>query len=85
MELQYINLLKKTLQSTKRQTRNSVTYSYFGERLEFNLSDGFVPLLTTKKMSWKTVIKELLWFVRGDTDNQKLIDIYGKETHQENF
>lgn len=37
-----------------------------------DLSDRTVPLLTTKKMAWKTVLKELFWFVRGDTDNAKL-------------
>ncbi len=73
METPYINLLKKTLKAKPRQTRNSITLSSFGERLEFDLS-YYIPLLTTKKMAWKTIIKELLWFVKGDTDNQKLID-----------
>lgn len=73
METQYINLLKKILNANPRQTRNSITLSSFGERLEFDISH-YIPLLTTKKMAWKTIIKELLWFVRGDTDNKLLID-----------
>lgn len=73
-EPQYLQLLERLLTAPSRQTRNSVTHSSFGERMVIDLSDGTVPLLTTKKMAWKTVIRELLWFVRGDTDNQKLND-----------
>jgi thymidylate synthase len=40
--------------------------------MRFNLEDNEFPLLTTKKMAWKTCLKELLWFVRGETDNKKL-------------
>lgn len=73
-EPQYLMLLERLLTAPSRQTRNSVTLSSFGERMVIDLSDGTVPLLTTKRMAWKTVIRELLWFVRGDTDNQKLND-----------
>jgi dihydrofolate reductase/thymidylate synthase len=73
-EQQYLQLLKRLLRAPPRQTRNSITRSSFGERVVIDLSDGTVPLLTSKKMAWKTVIRELLWFVRGDTDNQKLND-----------
>ena len=71
-EQQYLNLLKDTLHAPSRSTRNSTTLSAFGKRMVIDLSDGSVPLLTSKKMAWKTVIRELLWFVRGDTDNIKL-------------
>ena len=72
-ELQYLSLLKHTLdRGNVRATRNSSTLSGFGGRIVLDLSDGRVPLLTTKKMAWKTVIKELLWFVRGETDNHIL-------------
>ena len=72
-EVQYLRLLRKVLcTADKRQTRNSITRSSFGERLVIDLSDGTVPLLTSKKMAWKTVLRELFWFVRGDTDNAKL-------------
>jgi dihydrofolate reductase/thymidylate synthase len=71
-EQQYINLLKETLDAPPRSTRNSTTLSTFGKRMVIDLSDGTVPLLTSKKMAWKTVIRELLWFVRGNTDNELL-------------
>lgn len=54
-----------------RQTRNANTYSLFGESLLFDLSEGF-PLLTTKKMFWKGVVEELLWFLRADTNSKHL-------------
>ena len=73
-EHQYLQLLQRLIHSPARQTRNSITLSSFGERMLIDLSNGTVPLLTSKKMAWKTVIRELLWFVRGDTDNQKLND-----------
>ena len=41
--------------------------------MEFNLLDGF-PLLTTKKMPWKTILRELIWFIKGETDNKILND-----------
>lgn len=72
-EAQYLRLLHKVLHTApKRRTRNSVTRSLFGERLVIDLSDGTVPLLTSKKMAWKTVLRELFWFVSGDTDNATL-------------
>jgi thymidylate synthase len=48
--------------------RNGRTKSVFGNMMRFSLADGVIPLLTTKKMAWKTCLKELLWFIRGDTD-----------------
>jgi len=41
----------------------------------YECRDGKVPLITTKKMAWKTCIKELLWFPQGKTDNQSLEDL----------
>ena len=72
-ELQYLSLLRHTLENGHvRTTRNASTLSGFGGRIVIDLSNGCVPLLTTKQMAWKTVIKELLWFVRGETDNHIL-------------
>ena len=54
-----------------KQTRNSKVLSLFGEKMVFDLREGF-PLLTSKKMGWKTILRELLWFISGSTDNKKL-------------
>jgi thymidylate synthase len=73
-ETQYLNLIKKILESGEtRTTRNSITKSIFAEKLEFDISNS-IPFITTKKLAWKTVIKELLWFLSGSTDNKKLVD-----------
>jgi thymidylate synthase len=69
-ELQYLGLLRQIMEhGVARQTRNAATRSLFGGRIVIDLSNGSVPLLTTKRVPWKTVIKELLWFVRGETNN----------------
>ena len=70
-EFQYLNLLYKTLISNKRMTRNGNTYSYFGDQIRFNLQNGF-PLLTTKKMFFKGIIHELLFFMKGHTNSKEL-------------
>lgn len=71
-EVKYLRLLSKILNTgEKRQTRNAITYSLFDEKLEFDLQDGF-PLLTTKRMFWKGIVEELLFFIRGQTDSKLL-------------
>jgi len=74
-EYQYLNILYKTLCSTKRMTRNGYTYSYFGDQIRFDLTKGF-PLLTTKKMFFKGIVHELLFFIKGLT-NSKELEKYG--------
>jgi thymidylate synthase len=56
--------------------RNGFTYSIFGYSMRFSLENQSIPILTTKKLSWKTCLKELLWFVRGETDN-KILNSHG--------
>jgi len=72
-EYQYLNLLNNILQNgTLEEGRNGKTQSIFGNMMRFSLKDGKIPILTTKKTAWKTCLKELLWFVRGETDNKIL-------------
>jgi len=69
-EKQYLSLISHTLRhGEKRQGRNGITYSVLGQQLRFSLRNDRIPLLTTKKMAWKTCLNELLWFVAGKTDN----------------
>lgn len=65
----YMNLCDEILNNGKERSERTGTgtLSIFGERLEFDISET-VPLLTTKRVAWKAVIEELLWFMRGDTD-----------------
>ena len=72
-EGQYLNLIKNTLiHGKKKETRNGNTLSLIGESMRFSLKHNKIPLVTTKKLAWKTCLKELLWFINGDTDNEVL-------------
>jgi thymidylate synthase len=72
-EYQYLNLIQNILENgTWEEGRNGKTKSIFGQTMRFSLKDGSIPILTTKKTAWKTCLKELLWFVRGDTNNKLL-------------
>ena len=74
LDLDYQNLLQDILDNgVKKETRNGGTISVFGRQIRHNMSEGF-PLLTTKKMAWKTMVTELLWFLRGDTNIKFLVD-----------
>lgn len=72
---QYHELLEKVLrEGTKKEDRTGTgTRSIFGHQMRFDLSQGF-PLVTTKKMHLKSVIYELLWFLKGDTNIKFLTD-----------
>jgi thymidylate synthase len=74
-EYQYLNLIQNILDNGTWETgRNGKTKSIFGHSMRFSLADGKIPILTTKKTAWKTCLKELLWFIRGETDNKLLQD-----------
>lgn len=72
---QYLDLLKDVMNSgSKRLDRTGVgTYAVFGRQMHFDLQKGF-PILTTKKVHWKSIVHELLWFIKGDTNIKYLKD-----------
>lgn len=74
LDLDYQNLLKDILENgTQKETRNGKTISVFGRQIRHKMSEGF-PLLTGKKMFFKGIVTELLWFLRGDTNIKYLVD-----------
>jgi thymidylate synthase len=75
IERQYQQLLKDILDNgvEKKDRTGTGTLSVFGRQMRHKMSEGF-PLLTTKKMAWKTMVTELLWFLRGDTNIKFLLD-----------
>jgi thymidylate synthase len=76
-EQQYLDLLQEIISDGFKEVgRNGETKSIFGRSMHFSLKDGKIPILTTKKVAWKTCLKELLWFIRGDT-NTKLLQEQG--------
>jgi len=75
LDRQYTDLLQDILDNgTRKMDRTKTgTISVFGRQIRHKMSEGF-PLLTTKKMAWKTMVTELLWFLRGDTNIKFLVD-----------
>ena len=75
MEKQYLKLLKDIMKNgVKKDDRTGTgTISVFGRQIKHDMSEGF-PLLTTKRMYWKGIVTELLWFLRGDTNIKYLVD-----------
>lgn len=72
-EMQYLNLLRYILHEGTWETgRNGRTKTTFGHSMRFSLENGRIPIITTKKTAWKTCLKELLWFIRGETDTKTL-------------
>lgn len=77
-DTQYLNLLKDILQNgEKKDTRSGEVLSVFGRTIRIDLQKGF-PLLTTKRVFYRGVIEELLWFLRGESNINYLVD---KDVH----
>lgn len=74
-EEQYLGLMRRVWESgSERRDRTGVgTRSLFGETMRFDLSNGAMPLITTKRVFWKTATRELLWFLTGDTNIRSLV------------
>ncbi len=87
-EKAYLNTIKKIIdQGESRDNRTGIeTFSIFSNYLEFDLSSSF-PLLTTRKMAWKSILRELLWFISGSTDatilQKQNVHIWDGNTTQE--
>jgi thymidylate synthase len=75
LDKQYQQLLQDIIDYgvEKKDRTGTGTKSIFGYTIRHNMSEGF-PLLTTKKSAWKTMVTELLWFLRGDTNIKYLVD-----------
>ena len=75
-ERQYLDLLRDVWKrGDERRDRTGVgTRSLFGPTLRYDLSDDRVPLLTTKRVAWKTAARELLWFLTGNTNIRPLVE-----------
>jgi thymidylate synthase len=72
-EQQYLDLVKDVIENgTQENGRNGSTLVKFGNMMRFDLKNGKVPVLTTKKVAIKTCIQELFWFIRGSTSNSEL-------------
>src|SRR5699024_6673985 len=74
-EQAYLDLCEHVLSNGvyKDDRTNTGTYSVFGHQMRFNLEDGF-PLLTTKRVPFRLIASELLWFIKGDTNIRYLLE-----------
>jgi thymidylate synthase len=69
-EKQYLSLIKNIINNgVKQKGRNGYTKTIIGSSMRFSLNDNKIPFITTKKLAWKSCLKELLWFINGETDN----------------
>ena len=75
-DIEYINLVKDVLTNGVRKPNRTGTdtFAVFSRQMRFDLSDGSIPLLTTKKMHTRSILYELLWLLRGDSNIKYLQD-----------
>lgn len=73
-ERQYLDLIKEIIETgVEKSDRTGVgTTSVFGRTMRFDLSEGTIPVLTTKRVFWRGVVEELLWFIKGSTNANEL-------------
>ena len=72
-EIQYLELVNDIIKNgDKIKSRNGITRNLFGTSMKFSLENNRIPILTSKKVAWKTCLKELLWFINGSTNNNIL-------------
>ena len=72
-EEQYLAVIRELIDTgCAQEGRNGTTICDVGAAMVFSLEDGKLPLMTTKQLAWKTCLKELLWFIKGSTDNEEL-------------
>lgn len=83
-EYEYLNLLKKILEEgeTRPNRTGTDTIGIFGTQLRFDISNEF-PAITTKKLAWKSVVSELLWFIEGSGDEYRLREILHGERYSD--
>ena len=84
MEKQYLNALKEVLTNgaTKQDRTGTGTISLFGMQQRYNLAESF-PAITTKKLAWRSVVSELLWFIEGSGDERRLREILHGSTESD--
>ena len=84
METQYLNALRDVLENgrTKQDRTGTGTISLFGMQQRYNLADAF-PAVTTKKLAWRSVVSELLWFIEGSGDEYRLREILHGSRHSD--
>jgi len=76
---QYLDTLEEIMKNgDDRETRNAMTRAIFAKQIRFNLKDGF-PAVTTKQLAFKAVKSELLWFLEGSNDDNRLKELVGKD------
>ena len=76
IDKQYLNILKDILKNgVKKEDRTGTgVMSVFGREIRYSFENNKFPILTTKKVAWKTMVTELLWFLKGDTNIKYLVD-----------
>jgi thymidylate synthase len=75
-ELEYLNMVAEIIQNgSRKENRTGIdTLSLFGRTMRFSLRDSTIPLLTTKRVFWRGLAEELLWFISGSTNSKELSD-----------